>query len=116
MNTGKKKVRIWWPVLGLISILAPAALGQAVSGSVTGVLEIGGEAVAGARIVVSCSADSAFEVLTQTDSEGRFSADGVPLGQVSVRAFNGRDELLAEGSGELGEAGASAEVELIPIP
>lgn len=112
-----RKASRWWMQLAVVvslGLIVPAHA-QPSTGAVSGTLELAGAPVAGARIVVACSADSAFEVETATDGEGSFSLDGVPLGQVSVRAFNSRDELLAEGVGELTEDGGSTVVEMIPV-
>ena len=94
--------------IGVVS----SSLAQVETGTVTGTLEVAGAPHEGARIVAHCTADSSWEAETVTDEIGSFSLSGVPLGAVSVRAYDADEQLVAQGGGELTESGEILDLEL----
>lgn len=106
-------------VLGLSFGLPALAQGEGGaetgSGTVEGVLDMGGMPQAGLEVVASSSTSSSFESVETSDSEGRFSFEQVPLGTVYVKCFSADQELIAEGEVQLTEDGATVTVDVRPV-
>lgn len=112
------RTALLWTGLLLALLLGPSiqpiAAQEGGSGTVEGVVEIDGTPIAGAKVVIACSARSDYEAVAWSDDSGRFQIPGVPLGGFSVSAFDADEILIAEGSGSVDEDGASVTVLLGP--
>lgn len=103
--------------LGAVLAGPPAALAQEDgSGTVTGVLQVGGVPQVGVQVVASSSNSSSFESAETSDAAGQFTFEAVPLGTVYVKCYGPEDELVAEGEVELTTDGQTVTVELAPVP
>lgn len=101
----------------LLCLAASSGLAEepAATATVEGIVELAGNPIAGARVLVHCTALSDYEAVAESDGSGYFAVSDVPLGGFSVAVFNSDDELIAEGSGTLETADETVTVELTPV-
>lgn len=90
------------------------ALAQEETGAVQGTVVLDGGPVAGAQVVLTCTARSDFQSEAVSDDAGGFELTGVPMGDFFVQVYNA-DELVAEGQGTLNADGDTVTVEITPV-
>lgn len=111
---------IWPSIVTLALLVLAVALPAAAqdgggTGTIRGVVEMGDQAVAGARIVLTCTARSDFEGNATTDEIGAFEIPEVPVGDFYVEVYNADDEMIAEGQGTVNQGGDTVEVVITPL-
>jgi hypothetical protein len=98
-------------VIVLIATIAAVAQGVA-TGTVRGnVRSAKAGPLAGVRVVVASRADSAYSGTATSDAAGNFSVASVPVGGVTVTAYNA-ERVIARSSGAIDEAGETISVNL----
>jgi hypothetical protein len=112
MRDGRLKAR----VPGLILSSAGQVLGQnvqfAAAGMVRGVVRLGdGSVMADAKVTVQSLAGQRFSFSAQTDAQGRYAVDGVPVGAFSITAAGTGGESASSG-GSLTADGQVVDIDL----
>ena len=94
-----------WPLVILGTVLASTAWAAAATGTVKGVVSTRDGPLVGARVVISSGSDSSYSATATTDRDGRFSFSDAPLGDVEVKVYDSRENILASGKGVLKSPG-----------
>ena len=71
--------------------------------------------LAGARVVISSSAESSYTASATTDAEGAFTFSNAPVGEVELKVYNSQDTLLVTGKDVLKAEGETITV-LLKVP
>lgn len=103
-------------ILAALAGLAAAAEAQGAHGTVRVVVQGPNGPLAGLSVVIESSGDSRYNAAAQTDQQGALTFADVPLGEVSVRAYDGEEQLLVTGKGILEQAGQEITLVLKPEP
>lgn len=89
-------------VIGAIAFASmPAITAAEATGTVKGSVTHSGNPVAGAKVTIASVSDSSYGAVAYTDAQGAFSFSAAPIGVVELRVFDGNDQLLVTGKGEL---------------
>lgn len=100
-----------WMLCGLVVAAAGAALAaaapapQAETGTVAGSVRRASGPVAAVRVVIDSGADSKYTASATTDRDGRFTIASAPVGAISVKVYDAREQVIAQARGTLSRAG-----------
>ena len=89
-------------LLACLALLCGVVSAHLAAGTVRGSVQgSGGQPLAGVKVIIESSSNSAYSVTAQTNADGAFIFSNTPLGQFEVKAYDGDDQLLATSKGIL---------------